>query len=49
MVSIAEAIKILSRYDNEHYTPQTREAHRMAIAIMTEKMKQDKGECNESD
>lgn len=35
-----EAIRILSRYDTEHYTPQHRMAHRMAIAIMMEQMEQ---------
>ena len=29
-----EAIKILSRYDNEHYTPATRQAHRMGAEAL---------------
>lgn len=29
-----EAIRVLSRYDNEHYRPNTREAHRMGIAAL---------------
>lgn len=29
-----EAIVQLSRYDSEHYTPQNRQAHRMAIAAL---------------
>ena len=33
-----EAIKILSRYDSEYYTPEHREAHRMAIEAMREQM-----------
>lgn len=33
-LSIKEAIKLLRRYDNEHYTPQHREAHRMAIEAL---------------
>lgn len=34
-LSVEEAVKVLNRYDNEHYTPKTREAHRMAIAALT--------------
>lgn len=45
-----EAKKQLARYDNEYYTPQTRQAHRMAIAALdatrfipvTERMPQEK-------
>lgn len=29
-----KAIKILSRYDNEHYTPATRQAHRMGAEAL---------------
>lgn len=29
-----EAIKILSRYDNEYYTPATRQAHRMGAEAL---------------
>ena len=29
-----EAIKILSRYDNEYYTPATRKAHRIGIEAL---------------
>ncbi len=35
-ISKEEAIKILSRYDNEYYTPATREAHRMGIEALRE-------------
>ena len=35
-LSVEEAVKVLNRYDNEHYTPKTREAHRMAIAALTD-------------
>lgn len=39
-IAIEEAIKILSKYDNEHYRPKTRMAHRMAIeALMEQKNK----------
>ena len=30
-ISVDQAITFLSKYDTEHYTPQCREAHRMAI------------------
>ena len=33
-LSKEEAIKILSRYDNEHYTPATRQAHRMGAEVL---------------
>ena len=33
-LSIDTAIKILSRYDNEHYTPATRQAHRMGAEAL---------------
>ena len=33
-LSIREAIKLLQRYDNEHYTPQHREVHRMAVKAL---------------
>lgn len=33
-----EAIKLLSRYDSEYYTPEHREAHRMAIEALRERM-----------
>ena len=33
-----EAIKILSKYDSEYYTPQHREAHRMAIDALRKQM-----------
>ena len=29
-----EAIKVLSRYDNEYYTPATRQAHRMGAEAL---------------
>lgn len=35
-ISKEEAIKILSRYDTEYYTPATREAHRMGIEALRE-------------
>lgn len=39
-ITIEEAIKILSKYDNEHYRPKTRMAHKMAIeALMEQKNK----------
>ena len=33
-LSKAKAIKILSRYDNEYYTPATRQAHRMGAEAL---------------
>ena len=33
-ITTEEAIKQLSRYDTEYYTPQTRAAHRMAIEAL---------------
>lgn len=33
-ISKDEAIKILSRYDNEYYTPATRQAHRMGMEAL---------------
>lgn len=33
-ITVKEAIKQLSRYDNEFYTPANRMAHRMAIAAI---------------
>ena len=33
-----EALRILSRYDTEFYTPEHRMAHRMAVAALTEQM-----------
>lgn len=33
-ISKDEAIKILSRYDNEYYTPATRQAHRMGAEAL---------------
>lgn len=35
-ITIEEAIKTLSKYDNEHYRPKTRIAHRMAIEALME-------------
>lgn len=36
-----EAIKILTHYTSEYYTPQHREAHRMAIAALREKQERE--------
>lgn len=33
-LSKAKAIKILSKYDNEYYTPATRQAHRMGAEAL---------------
>ena len=33
-LSKEKAIKILSRYDSEHYTPATRQAHRMGAEAL---------------
>ena len=54
MISMTEveAIRILSRYDTEYYTPQNRMAHRMAIAIMMKQIGQNNDiseeNCDES-
>ena len=38
-ISKDEAIKILSRYDNEYYTPATRQAHRMGAEALRYQMR----------
>ena len=38
-MSVDEAIEILEHYDSEHYTPQHRQAHRMAIEAMKRDVK----------
>lgn len=35
-----QAIQVLSRYDTEYYTPQTRQAHRMAIEALMKREEQ---------
>lgn len=37
-ITIEQAIKILSRYDTEFYTPEHRMAHRMAVEALKEQI-----------